>query len=212
MRIVVLGAPGAGKGTQARNLAKYFNAPHISTGDMLREHMKQGTEIGNSIRELMDHGELVSDELVTQLVRPVIEGGNYILDGFPRTLAQAKTLEAMTKELRLPINCVVSVNVPDEVIMERMTGRVTCPECGAMFHLVYYPPKAEGLCDSCGNELVQREDDKARTVENRLRIYHEMTKPIINFYREQGILLDVDGVGDMQDIADRLIRALEEGK
>jgi len=212
MRIVVLGAPGAGKGTQARNLAKYFNAPHISTGDMLREHMKNGTEIGNSIRELMDHGELVSDELVYQLVRPVIEGGNYILDGFPRTLAQAKTLEAMTKELRSPINCVVSVEVSDEVIMERMTGRVTCPDCGAMFHLVYYPPKEAGLCDACGHELVQREDDKARTVQNRLRIYHEMTKPIISYYRAQGILLEVDGVGDMQDIASRLIQALEEGK
>ena len=212
MRIVVLGAPGAGKGTQARNLAKYFNAPHISTGDMLREHMRNGTEIGNSIRELMDHGELVSDELVIQLVQPVIEGGNYILDGFPRTLAQAKRLSEMTKKLRLPLNCVVSVDVPDEVIMERMTGRVTCPACGAMFHLTYYPPKAEGLCDSCGAGLVQREDDKARTVENRLRIYHEMTVPIIDYYRAQGILIEVDGVGEMQEIADRLIAALEEGK
>jgi len=212
MRIVVLGAPGAGKGTQARKLAEYFNAPHISTGDMLREHMKNGTEIGNSIRELMDHGELVSDDLVVQLVRPVIIGGNYILDGFPRTLAQAETLERMTMEARLPLNCVVTVNVPDEVIMERMTGRVTCPECGAMYHLVYYPPKEEGKCDGCGHALVQREDDKARTVQNRLRIYHEMTEPIISYYRSKGLLLEVNGVGEMQDIADRLIAALEEGK
>jgi len=212
MRIVVLGAPGAGKGTQARNLAKYYNAPHISTGDMLREHMRNGTEIGNSIRELMDHGELVSDELVIGLVTPVIEGGNYILDGFPRTLAQAEQLARMTDRLRSPLNCVVSVNVPDEVIMERMTGRVTCPHCGAMFHLVYYPPKDEGLCNSCGTALVQREDDKARTVQNRLRVYHEMTEPIISYYRAQGILIEVDGVGEMQEIADRLIAALEEGK
>jgi len=212
MRIVVLGAPGAGKGTQARNLATYFNAPHISTGDMLREHMRNGTEIGNSIRELMDRGELVPDELATRLVQPVIEGGSYILDGFPRTLAQAETLSAMTKALGLPLDRVVSVDVPDEVIMERMTGRVTCPDCGAMFHRNYYPPKEEGLCDSCGKALVQREDDKARTVQNRLRIYHEMTEPIISYYRSRGVLLEIDGVGEMQDIADRLIHALEEGK
>ena len=212
MRIVVLGAPGAGKGTQARNLANYYNAPHISTGDMLREHMRNGTEIGNSIRDLMDHGELVPDELVIELVTPVIEDGNYILDGFPRTLAQAEQLTGMTERLRLPLHCVVSVNVPDEVIMERMTGRVTCPHCGAMFHLVYYPPKSEGLCDGCGTGLVQREDDKARTVQNRLRVYHEMTEPIISYYRAQGILIEVDGVGEMQDIAERLIAALEEGK
>jgi len=212
MRIVVLGAPGAGKGTQARNLAKHFNAPHVSTGDMLREHMRNGTEIGNSIRDLMDHGELVSDALVTALVEPVIEGGNYILDGFPRTLSQAEVLDKMTNALHLPLDRVISVNVPDEVIMERMTGRVTCPDCGAMYHLVYYPPKKTGLCDACGQTLIQREDDKARTVENRLHVYHEMTEPIIGYYRERGLLLEVGGVGEMQDIADRMIRALEEGK
>ena len=213
MRLVVLGAPGAGKGTQARNLAKHYGIAHISTGDILREHMRKGTPIGASIKDMMDQGQYVPDELVIGIVRERIEEEDcrkgYILDGFPRTLVQAEAFDSISLSLKQPLDCAVTVDVSDQVIIERMSGRMVCPECGAMFHMVYYPSQRGETCDTCGAHLVQREDDKAKTVEKRLKIYHERTEPIIAYYEEKNMLLHVNGVGEMEDITGAIVERLE---
>jgi len=208
MRIVVLGAPGAGKGTQARNLSKYYGIPHISTGDILREQMKLGTKIGKEISELMDTGNLVPDEIVTRLVAKKIADGSFILDGYPRTLEQAGVLTYLTNVMGLPLDKVISIDVEDDMIMERMTGRISCSKCGEIYHLHYFPPKDKDKCNICGSQLIQRDDDKAQTVEHRLKVYHEMTEPIIKFYRGNGLLLQVSGVGEIGDITQRILRSL----
>jgi adenylate kinase len=211
MRLVVLGPPGAGKGTQARNLAKYFDTPHISTGDILRDQMKSSTPIGLSIRNVMDTGNLVSDSIVMRLIVNKLTEGEFILDGYPRTLEQAGTLMYMTHAIGLPIDKVVSIEVEDDIIIERMDGRVSCVRCGEIYHLHYYPPKVSDKCNICGSDLVQRDDDKALTVKNRLKIYHDMTEPIIKFYRGNGLLISVSGVGEIGDISQRIIKSLENG-
>ena len=211
MRLVVLGAPGAGKGTQARNLAKYYNTPHISTGDILREQIKLGTQIGIEIKETMDTGNLVSDEIVARLVMKQIADGSFILDGYPRNLEQAGILMYLTNVMGLPLDKVVSIDVEDDVIMERMEGRVSCIKCGEIYHLHYYPPKSPTRCDICGSPLASRDDDKAQTVKNRLKVYHEMTEPIIKFYRGNGLLLSVSGVGEIGEITQRIIGNIDNG-
>lgn len=208
MRLVVLGAPGAGKGTQARNLAKHFNSTHISTGELLRQEILNNTGIGASIKELMDKGRLVPDDVVMGLIRDKLAEGRYVLDGYPRTLLQAKTLDELNASLNMPLDRAIYVNVPDGVIAERMSGRLTCPACGALFHAVYYPPKQPHICDNCGGKLIQRDDDKTHTVLNRLKLYHEITEPIIGHYKAQGLLLEVSGVGEMDEITDNIIKAL----
>lgn len=208
MRLVVLGAPGAGKGTQARNLAKHFNSDHISTGELLRQQILDETDIGVSIKDLMDKGKLVPDEVVMELIHDKLEEGHYVLDGYPRTLLQAQTLDELNDKFNAPLDKAIYVNVADEVIVERMSGRLTCPACGALFHAVYYPPKQPHKCDNCGGKLIQREDDKTRTVLNRLKLYHEVTEPIIGYYRDKGLLLEVGGVGEMNEITDNIIKAL----
>ena len=207
-RIIVLGAPGAGKGTQARNLAVHYDAEHISTGDMLREHVKNNTLVGESIQYLIDVGKLAPDELVLGLVIKKILNGNYVLDGYPRNLRQAETLHEICKKLGEPIDGVVLVNVSDEDIISRISGRLVCPDCGKMFHYIYYPSKKGLDCDNCDGRLETRKDDKAVTVRDRLSIYHETTQPVVDFYRRKNLLKTVDGIGDMPEITKKIIEAL----
>ncbi|MCL2592096.1 MAG: adenylate kinase [Defluviitaleaceae bacterium] len=196
MKLILLGVSGAGKGTQAKKLSKYYEIPHISTGDIFREHMRDKTEIGLAIHDIMDKGGLVEDELTIKLVKERIKQDDckngYILDGFPRTLYQAESLEDFAI-----IDKAIYVKVDDKVVIERLTGRLVCPKCSAMYHVKNFPPKVSGKCDVCDTSLVQREDDKAETVSDRLDIFHKLTSPIINFYEEKDKLFTVDGTKDV---------------
>ncbi|MDR0958109.1 MAG: adenylate kinase [Clostridiales bacterium] len=212
MRLVVLGAPGAGKGTQARNLARYYNTPHVSTGDLLRNQAQENNVNGRAVKSLIDEGKLVSDEIVARLIVKQIADGSFILDGYPRTLYQAGVLSHFARDLDLPLDRVISIQVPDEVIIERMAGRVYCARCGATYNTHYHPPVIKDKCDVCGGTLIQREDDKTLTVQKRLTLYHEMTEPIINFYKGEGLLLPVSGIGDIGDITAQIIAELGDQK
>ncbi|MBQ0059459.1 MAG: adenylate kinase [Lachnospiraceae bacterium] len=204
MRLIMLGAPGAGKGTQAAKLAVAYNIPHISTGDIFRANIKGGTELGKKAKGYMDAGQLVPDELVCDLVADRIaqedctEG--FILDGFPRTIPQAEALDAALEKMGLKMDAAVNVDVPDENIIERMGGRRACLKCGATYHMVYAKPQTEGICDKCGSELVLREDDKPETVKTRLGVYHEQTQPLIDYYEKAGILKTVDGTQSLEAV------------
>ncbi|MDR1210191.1 MAG: adenylate kinase [Clostridiales bacterium] len=215
MVLILMGAPGAGKGSQSRELARRFGLTQISTGDILRGHMADGTEIGVRITDMMNAGELVPDDLIVGIVRERVREGDcrdgFILDGFPRTLAQAKALPGILAETGNVLDTVISIEVPDAVILYRMNGRLVCPACGAMFHVHYYPPRKAGVCDSCGSALTLREDDKAHTVLSRLATYHERTQPIIDYYGGEGLLLRVDGVGDKAAITAEIVSGLEAG-
>ncbi len=204
MKIIMLGAPGAGKGTQAKMIAEKYQIPHVSTGDIFRANIKNGTELGMEAKKYMDQGLLVPDELTVKILLDRVAqadcGQGYVLDGFPRTIPQAEVLDEALNKLGEQIDYAINVDVPDENIVKRMSGRRACLKCGATFHLEHVPPKAEGICDSCGSELVLRDDDKAETVQNRLRVYHEQTQPLIEFYTGKGILKTVDGTVDMQDV------------
>ena len=212
MKLVLIGGPGAGKGTQAKKLSKHFDIAHISTGDLLREQMKLGTELGKKVSEIMNAGGLVSDDIVSAMLAERIKADDckkgYILDGYPRNVSQAEGLEAITGKL----DKVLCFNVDDEVIVDRMTGRRGCPKCGQMFHIKYNPPKVDGICDACGEALVQRKDDNAETVRNRLKVYHETTAPVIDYYNKKGILAEIDGVGDIDAIFAKAVEALEDVK
>ena len=204
MRLVLLGAPGAGKGTQAAKIAKKYNIPAISTGDIFRENVKNETELGKEAKKYMDAGELVPDELVNRLVIDRLQKDDckdgYLFDGYPRTIPQAEAFEAALKEIGQAIDYAIDVEVPDEAIMERMSGRRVCPKCGASHHVKFNPPKEEGKCDNCGADLIQRDDDKPEIVSNRLNVYHESTQPIIDFYRERNVLAEVDGTQDVEKV------------
>ncbi|MFG6331401.1 MAG: adenylate kinase [Lachnospiraceae bacterium] len=204
MKIIMLGAPGAGKGTQAKKIAEKYQIPHISTGDIFRANIKNGTELGRKAKTYMDQGLLVPDELVCDLVVDRVQQedckGGYILDGFPRTIPQAERLDQALAELGESVDYAVNVEVPDENIVNRMGGRRACVGCGATYHLVYAPTKKEGVCDSCGAELILRDDDKPETVQKRLGVYHEQTQPLIDYYGRKGILKDVDGTMDMEAV------------
>lgn len=212
MRLILLGAPGAGKGTQAETLMKLYNIPTISTGNIFREHISKNTPLGQEAKRYMDQGQLVPDELVIELVKDRITQDDckngMILDGFPRTIPQAEALDIMLNELGMPIDHVVDVEVPDEVIIERMAGRTVCPSCGASYHKLYKVEKVAGNCDECSTALIQREDDKAETVKKRLEVYHAQTKPLIAFYEKQGKVLEIDGVGSVEDVRARVKKAL----
>ncbi|WP_346664248.1 adenylate kinase [uncultured Merdimonas sp.] len=204
MKVVMLGAPGAGKGTQAKKIAAKYSIPHISTGDIFRANIKNGTELGKKAKTYMDQGLLVPDELVVDLVVDRVNqedcANGYVLDGFPRTIPQA---EALTKALAAQgqkLDYAIDVDVPDENIVRRMGGRRACVGCGATYHLEYAPPKQEGICDSCGGELILRDDDKPETVTKRLNVYHEQTQPLIDYYTEAGILKTVDGTVDIEEV------------
>ena len=204
MKIIMLGAPGAGKGTQAKMLAEKYGIPHISTGDIFRANIKNGTELGAKAKEYMDKGLLVPDELVVDLIMDRFKADDckngYILDGFPRTIPQAEALDAALAANGEKIDYAVNVEVPDENIVNRMSGRRACLSCGATYHIEHIPPKKEGICDKCGQELVLRDDDKPETVLNRLKVYHDQTQPLIEFYTRKNVLKTVDGTKDMKEV------------
>ncbi|MGI6106544.1 MAG: adenylate kinase [Lachnospiraceae bacterium] len=204
MKIVMLGAPGAGKGTQADKIAAKYGIPHISTGDIFRANLREGTELGKKAKVYMDRGELVPDELTTDLLIDRVGKDDcrngYILDGFPRTIAQAESLEKALAAQNTAIDAAIDVEVPDEAIVARMSGRRACPKCGATYHIQYMPPKTEGRCDKCGSELILRDDDRPETVLNRLRVYHEQTQPLIDYYRKKGVLKTVDGTKSVDEV------------
>ena len=208
MKIIMLGAPGAGKGTQAKQIADHYRIPHISTGDIFRANIKEGTELGKKAKEYMDKGALVPDELTCDLVVDRIGKDDckngFVLDGFPRTIPQAEALDAALSDMGQSMDYAVDVDVPDEAIICRMSGRRACLNCGATYHIVSIPPKKEGICDRCGEKLVQRDDDKEETVKNRLNVYHEQTQPLIAFYQEKGILRTVDGTRPMDEVFDAI--------
>ena len=213
MKIIMLGAPGAGKGTQAKMLADKYEIPHISTGDIFRANIKNETELGKNAKEYMDKGLLVPDELTCNLVVDRIQQEDckkgYILDGFPRTIPQAEALDKALTELNDKIDYAINVEVPDENIVGRMSGRRACVGCGATYHIVYNPTKEEGICDRCGKELILRDDDKPETVQKRLNVYHEQTQPLIDFYKNKGVLKEVDGTVDMNDVFNAIVKVLE---
>ncbi len=204
MKIIMLGAPGAGKGTQAKMIAEKFGVPHISTGDIFRANIKEGTELGMEAKKYMDQGLLVPDELTVKILLDRVAredcADGYVLDGFPRTIPQAEVLDAALEKLNEKIDYAVNVDVPDENIVKRMSGRRACPKCGATFHVEHIPPKQEGICDSCGGELVLRDDDRQETVQNRLKVYHDQTQPLIDYYGKKGVLKSVDGTVEMQKV------------
>lgn len=214
MKIIMLGAPGAGKGTQAKKIAAKYGIPHISTGDIFRANIKNGTELGKKAKTYMDQGLLVPDELVVDLVVDRVnqddcENG-YVLDGFPRTIPQAEALTEALEKMGQKVDFAIDVNVPDENIVKRMGGRRACVTCGATYHMVYAPTKKEGICDTCGGELILRDDDKPETVLKRLGVYHEQTQPLIDYYTEAGILKEVDGTIDINDVFAEIVKILGE--
>lgn len=204
MKIIMLGAPGAGKGTQAKMIADKYGVPHISTGDIFRANIKNGTELGMEAKKYMDQGLLVPDELTVRILLDRVAQDDckngYVLDGFPRTIPQAEVLDSELTKLGDHIDYAINVDVPDENIVKRMSGRRACLTCGATYHIEHVPPKKEGICDVCGSELVLRDDDKPETVKNRLNVYHEQTKPLIDFYTEKGVLKTVDGTVPMEEV------------
>ena len=204
MKIIMLGAPGAGKGTQAKMIADKYGVPHISTGDIFRANIKNGTELGMEAKKYMDQGLLVPDELTVRILLDRVAQDDckngYVLDGFPRTIPQAEVLDSELTKLGDHIDYAINVDVPDENIVKRMSGRRACLTCGATYHIEHVPPKKEGICDVCGSELVLRDDDKPETVKNRLNVYHEQTQPLIDFYTKKGVLKTVDGTVPMEEV------------
>ena len=204
MKIIMLGAPGAGKGTQAKMIADKYGVPHISTGDIFRANIKNGTELGMEAKKYMDQGLLVPDELTVRILLDRVAQDDckngYVLDGFPRTIPQAEVLDSELTKLGDHIDYAINVDVPDENIVKRMSGRRACLTCGATYHIEHVPPKKECICDVCGSELVLRDDDKPETVKNRLNVYHEQTQPLIDFYTEKGVLKTVDGTVPMEEV------------
>lgn len=204
MKIIMLGAPGAGKGTQAKKIADLCKVPHISTGDIFRANIKQGTELGKKAKTYMDAGELVPDELVCDLVVDRIQQDDctegFILDGFPRTIPQAEALTNALNAIEQKMEYALNIDVPDENIIHRMAGRRACVGCGATYHVEFNPPKVQDVCDVCGEELILRDDDKPETVTNRLNVYREQTKPLIDYYEKQGIVHTIDGTQTMDQV------------
>ena len=208
----MLGAPGAGKGTQAKQIASKYQIPHISTGDIFRANIKNGTELGKKAKEYMDQGLLVPDELTCDLVMDRISqddcANGFVLDGFPRTIPQAEALDAALTKVGAKMDFAIDVDVPDSHIVNRMSGRRACLNCGATYHVVAIPPKKEGICDTCGKELVLRDDDKPETVQKRLDVYHDQTQPLIDYYKNQGILKSVDGTVPMEEVFANIVEIL----
>ena len=214
MKIIMLGAPGAGKGTQAKKIAAKYEIPHISTGDIFRANIKEGTELGKKAKTYMDQGLLVPDELVVDLVVDRVNQedckNGYVLDGFPRTIPQAEALDKALAELGQKMDYAIDVDVPDDNIVNRMSGRRACLKCGATYHIVYAAPKVEDVCDTCGETLVLRDDDKPETVSKRLKVYHEQTQPLIDYYTKEGILKSVDGTKDLEEVFADIVAILGE--
>lgn len=213
MKIIMLGAPGAGKGTQAKKIAAKYQIPHISTGDIFRANIKNGTDLGMKAKAFMDAGALVPDEITIGMLLERIHqadcANGYVLDGFPRTIPQAESLTKALSDRDESVDYAINVDVPDENIINRMSGRRACVACGATYHIVHVPTKEEGICDRCGKELILRDDDKPETVKNRLNVYHDQTQPLIDFYTTKGVLKSVDGTADMNDVFASIVTILE---
>jgi adenylate kinase len=216
MRLIFLGPPGSGKGTQSEFICKDFHIVQLSTGDLLRYHRKNGTELGKKAQEFMDKGELVPDDLIIEIIRNELKKEEYsngfLLDGFPRTITQAEALDKLLAELNLHLDAVLVLNVPTEELITRLTARRTCPICGKTYHLIYNPPKVDGKCDLDGGELYQRSDDNEETVRNRLEVYEKQTKPLIDYYQSKGLAYFIDGIGKIEDIYSRIKAILDSIK
>ncbi len=214
MKIIMLGAPGAGKGTQAKQIAAKYNVPHVSTGDIFRANIKEGTALGMEAKSYMDKGQLVPDELTVKILLDRVAKDDckngYVLDGFPRTIPQADVLDEAVTKLGEKIDFAINVDVPDENIIRRMSGRRACVACGATYHIVNVPPKKEGICDVCGEALIVRDDDKEETVKSRLETYHQQTQPLIDYYSQKNILKEVDGTKDMNEVFADIVAILGE--
>ena len=212
MKIIMLGAPGAGKGTQAKRIAEKYGIPHISTGDIFRANIKNGTELGKKSKSYMDKSALVPDELTCDLVMDRIQQADckngFVLDGFPRTIPQAEALDEALGKISEKMDYAIDVDVPDENIVNRMGGRRACLSCGATYHIEFNPTKVDGICDACGAKTVLRDDDKPETVQNRLKVYHEQTQPLIDYYKKQDILKSVDGTQPMDAVFEAIVGIL----
>ena len=212
MKLIMLGAPGAGQGTQAKKIAEKYQIPHISTGDIFRANIKAGTELGMKAKSFMDQGQLVPDEVTIGMLLDRISQDDskngYVLDGFPRTIPQAESLTAALKERGEKIDYAVNVDVPDDNIINRMSGRRACVGCGATYHVVYNAPKSEDICDTCGEKLILRDDDKPETVKNRLLVYHDQTQPLIDYYKKEGVLVEVDGTQNLEKVFQDIVAVL----
>ena len=214
MKIIMLGAPGAGKGTQAKKIAAKYSIPHVSTGDIFRANIKNGTELGMKAKSFMDAGGLVPDEItIGMLLDRIYEAdcvNGYVLDGFPRTIPQAEALTEALDKIGEKLDYAIDVEVPDDNIINRMSGRRACVACGGTYHIKFNPTKKEGICDACGGELILRDDDKPETVKQRLTVYHDQTQPLIDYYTKEGILKEVDGTLDLQAVFAEIVKILEK--
>ncbi len=212
LRAVLLGPPGAGKGTQAVRLVEKYDIPHISTGDIFRKNIKEGTELGKKAQEYMNAGELVPDELVVDLVKDRLQQDDckngFLLDGFPRTIFQAEKLDEFLAEMGQKMDIVINLKVEKDSLIKRLTGRRVCKNCGASYHIINIPPKKDGVCDTCGGELMQRKDDNIETVENRINVYDDQTAPLIGYYKEAGTLVDFDGEQSLDEVFDAIVQAI----
>jgi adenylate kinase len=214
MRIVLLGGPGAGKGTQAQRLSAKFSLPHIATGDILRQAIKDGTEMGVKAKSYMDKGLLVPDEVVIGIIKDRftkddVKSG-FVLDGFPRTVPQAESLDSIIVEMNMPIDAVVNIKTSPDVVVERLSGRRTCKECQTVYHIVYSPTKVAGKCDKCGGELYQRDDDKEETIRKRLDVYEKQTFPLLEHYKNSGKLMQVDGDVPIDEVFESIVESLQK--
>lgn len=214
MRAILMGPPGAGKGTQAADLVKKYQIPHISTGDMFRAAIKSGTALGLKAKEYMDAGQLVPDEVTIGIVAERLAEDDcskgFLLDGFPRTVPQADALDKILKDLNMELDGVINIEVPEDKLIERLTGRRICRKCGATYHLVFNPPTAENVCDQCSGELYQRSDDTLETAKNRLQVYNDQTQPLIDYYRQKGYLKEINGDQDIAKVLQDIEKALEK--
>lgn len=216
MKIVLLGPPGAGKGTQAKLIVQKYNIPHISTGDIFRKNIKEMTPLGIKAKEYIDKGQLVPDELTVEIVKDRIKEDDckngFLLDGFPRTVAQADALNDVLADLGTKLDYVINIKVDENNLIERLSGRRVCPKCGASFHVVFNPPKVEGVCDYCGAEVVQRADDSEETVKNRLSVYNKQTQPLIDYYTKNGLIKNINGEQDINDVFEEICSVLGSDK
>jgi adenylate kinase len=214
LRLVLVGPPGAGKGTQAARISDEYAIPHIATGEMLREHVRQETELGEQAKRYMDKGELVPDELIVDMVRERLAGSDgedgFILDGFPRTVPQAEALRDVLAELDQPLDVVVRMTIGEDEVLRRITGRRVCEDCGQIYHVETDPPEQEGVCDECGGDLSQRDDDTEEIVRERLAAYREQTEEVVSFYEDRGLLRDVDAEGKVDEVTERMFDVLDE--
>ncbi|MHC1601273.1 MAG: adenylate kinase [Candidatus Nezhaarchaeales archaeon] len=214
MRLVFLGPPGAGKGTQVKMLSKTLGVPSMATGDVLRMEVASGSELGKEAKSYMDKGELVPDDIVIKIVekwlRSIDIAKGFILDGYPRNVRQARELDEMLKQMNVELTAAIYLDVPEDEIVRRLSGRLTCRNCGAVYHIEFNPPKEDRKCDVCGGELYQREDDREDVIRQRFRVYTESTRPVLDYYRDKGKLLVVNGLGSIDEVNERILKKLQE--